>query len=183
MENQQTTVARINQVNILMLQTSDQLIPIKPICEALGIDAKSQRDKIHEDEDLDSTAVLSTSVGGDGKDREMFCLPLKMVFGWLYTINPKNVKPEAKETVRQYRKECYNALYAHFAERSEFIEQKAELIENALDDYRLHQDEFKGAKSKMYDSRNRLDEARAMDFESWRGQKLQLTLDLATEVN
>lgn len=148
MENQQTTVARINQVNILMLQTGDQLIPIKPICEALGIDAKNQREKIQDDEDLNSTGVLSTSVGGDGKDREMYCLPLKMVFGWLFTINPKNVKPEARESVREYRKQCYDALYAYFNERAQFIEQKAVMIEDSLSVYREHQNEFKGAKTK-----------------------------------
>ena len=44
----------------------------------------------------------------------MVCLPLMYIYGWLFTINPKNVAPEAKETVTKYRMECYQALYRHF---------------------------------------------------------------------
>lgn len=118
------TIVRVNNVDIVA--TSDeQLIPIKPICEALGIDVDSQRKKIQEDEDLGSTAVLSTAVGADGKDREMLCLPIRYIFGWLFTINPKNVKPEAQEAVRAYRRRCYDALYQHF-----FGTQKRQLEQN-----------------------------------------------------
>ena len=47
-----------------------KLVPIKPICEALGIDYASQFTKIKNDEDLSSTVVLSTIVATDGKERE-----------------------------------------------------------------------------------------------------------------
>jgi len=102
----------INNVDIVV--TDDNLVPIKPICEALGIDAKVQRQKIQEDEDLCSVGVLSTSTGADGKQYDMYCLPHQFIYGWLFTINPKNVKPEAKESVRKYRKACYETLYNHF---------------------------------------------------------------------
>ena len=87
-----------------------KLVPIKPICEALGIDYASQFTKIKNDEDLSSTVVLSTIVATDGKEREMVCLPMEFIFGWLFTINPKNVKPEAQEAVRTYRMQCYHVL-------------------------------------------------------------------------
>lgn len=106
------TIVRINEIDIIV--TEDGMVPIKPICDALGIDVDSQRKKIQEDEDLGSTAVLSTAVGADGKEREMCCLPHKFIYGWLFTINPKNVKPEAKENVRKYRMKCYKALFCHF---------------------------------------------------------------------
>lgn len=44
----------------------------------------------------------------------MFCLPLEYVYGWIFTINPKNVSEGAKESVRKYRRECYDVLYCHF---------------------------------------------------------------------
>ena len=53
-----------------------QLVPIKPICDALGIDAKAQRNRIDRDEILNSTGVIMTSVAADGKEREMYCIPL-----------------------------------------------------------------------------------------------------------
>ena len=106
-------IARVNNVDIV--STSDeQLVPIRPICEALGIAYQPQHQKLQEDEDLSSVITLSMTTGADGKKYEMVCLPVEFVFGWLFTINPKNVKPEAQPAVRRYRMECYRALYEHF---------------------------------------------------------------------
>lgn len=120
-------ITRVNNVDIVA--TSDeQMVPIKPICEALGIDVENQRKKIQDDEDLSSVAVLSTATGADGKQYEMLCMPIRYVFGWLFTINPKNVKPEAQEAVRAYRRRCYDALYSHF-----FGSQKRQLEQNQIE--------------------------------------------------
>lgn len=105
----------INNVDIVV--TNDGLVPIKPICEALGIEVEPQRRKLKEDEDLDSVTTIKVATGADGKQYEMVCLPHQFVYGWLFTINPKNVKPEAKETVRKYRMECFWILYNHFHEQ------------------------------------------------------------------
>lgn len=106
-------IARVNNVDIV--STSDeQLVAIKPICEALGIDYKVQWQKIKDSEDLSSVMVLSTTTGADGKSYEMCCLPVEFIYGWLFTINPKNVKPEAQEAVRVYRMMCYRSLYQYF---------------------------------------------------------------------
>ncbi len=111
----QTLISKINGVDIVTVERDGEIfVPIKPICEAIGIDDRAQRDKIQSDEILGATGVLSTSVAADGKGREMFCLPLKYVYGWLFTINPKNVAPEAREAVTLYRRECYDSLYEHF---------------------------------------------------------------------
>ena len=109
------SIININGTEIFAESTEDGIfVPIKPICTAIGVDFKSQYEKLQNDEILASTMVLSTTVGADGKDREMVCLPLMYIYGWLFTINPKNVAPEAKETVTKYRMECYQALYRHF---------------------------------------------------------------------
>lgn len=39
---------------------------------------------------------------------------LRDVYGWLATINPGKVAPEAREAVTRYRRECYDVLYEHF---------------------------------------------------------------------
>jgi hypothetical protein len=71
----------VNNVDIVAANNAEKLVPIKPICEALGIDAKVQRSKIQDDPDLCSIGVLSTSIGADGKQYEMYCLPIQFVFG------------------------------------------------------------------------------------------------------
>ncbi len=115
-------------------------LPVKPICEAIGVDSASQRTKMQEDEILSSVGVLSTSTGADGKSYEMLGLPVRYIFGWLFTINPKNVRADARDKVLDYRRRCYDALYDHFAgaakkaaesarAEADLLRRKSELIE------------------------------------------------------
>lgn len=86
----QTLISNINGVDIVTVDRDGEIfVPIKPICEAIGIDVESQRDKIQADEILNSVAVFCTATGADGKQYEMHCLPLRYTYGWLFTINPK----------------------------------------------------------------------------------------------
>lgn len=109
-------ISKINGVDIVTVEQNGEVyVPIKPICTALGIDDKAQRDKLNSDEFFVSTGGIITSVAEDGKSREMYSLPLRYVYGWLATINPGKVAPDAKEAVMNYRRKCYDVLYEHFA--------------------------------------------------------------------
>lgn len=176
MEKQQKTIARINDVSITMIENGDKLIPIRPICDALGIDEKPQRVKIQGDEFLSSTAALRVAVGADGRNREMLCIPYKYIFGWLFTINPKNVKPEAQEAVSRYRMECYEALYAHFAEQSEYLEQKQVALEKQMEEVERIRYDFKNAKSRLDEANSALNNIRKLSFAEWKSNKSQLQL-------
>lgn len=171
------TIARVNKVAIVAGNDSQKLVPIKPICDALGIDFPNQFRKIKEDEDLNSTVVLSTMVASDGKDREMACLPLEFVFGWLFTINPKNVKPEAQEAVRSYRMECYRALYSHFTAYSRFNEDKQAILSDEFEKYQELQANFNQAKKDLAESKKRMNMAKDLTFEEWEEKQKQMTLD------
>jgi hypothetical protein len=110
MNPQTRTVTVINQIEILVIENDQKLVPIKPICEALGVGFASQKEKIEKHEILGSESRLSICEAADGKQRQMFCLPIKYVLGWVFTINPLNVKEEAKQTVTMNKKACYEAL-------------------------------------------------------------------------
>ena len=108
-------IRRINGVEIFAeTKDGDVFVPIRPICQALGIDYKTQYDKIQEDEFYTSTVGIIPTVGADGKERDMFCLPLMYAMLWLGSINPSKVKPEAKEAVMKYKLECAKAIHFHF---------------------------------------------------------------------
>lgn len=82
MENSKNTASTVaakinNQELVIISENTGKLVPIKPICAALGIDFKSQYAKLKDDENLSSVMVLSTTTGADGKNYERFCLPLK----------------------------------------------------------------------------------------------------------
>lgn len=102
----------INNVDIVV--TDDNLVPIKPICEALGVDNEGQRQRIERDEILTSVAFMTKATGKDGKTYDMIALPIKYVFGWLFTIDLSRVNPNIRDIVVKYKRECYETLYNHF---------------------------------------------------------------------
>lgn len=172
------TLAKINKVNILLVENGEMWVPIKPICEALGIVTDTQVRKLKEDEILNSVTTLRVATGADKKQYEMVCIPFKYVFGWLFSINPKNVAPEAKETVLAYRKECYDVLYNHFTAHSRFYEHKQKIIAEKREELSRLKSDFRTAKNKMSDAERDLDEVVFMKYDQWEGAERQTILEL-----
>lgn len=85
---------------------------VRPICDALGIDSKSQRAKLHGKNW--ATGVIITSVGADGKNREMYMVDRRTLTMWLATIDTNRVKEEARPTLEAYQLEAANALDSYF---------------------------------------------------------------------
>ena len=175
------TVTKVNDVMILVGNNPERLVPIKPICKALGIDHDSQRQKIQDDLDLNSTASLITVVAYDGKEREMFCLQLQYIFGWLFTINPKNVKLKAEETVRQYRMQCYKALFEYFTEPQSFHKQRQGAMEIQVKDYQEKQRRFKDAQKEMNEAKGKINEVMSITIEQWRSNNKQLEFNFSDQ--
>ena len=53
-------------------------------------------------------------VAKDGKNREVLCLPLGYLHGWLAGIELSRVNPQIKPLLKQYQLECFDVLYNHF---------------------------------------------------------------------
>lgn len=174
------SLAKINNVTIqLVNDNSQKLVPIRPICDALGLPHQPQLAKIKEDEFLSSVVTLSVTAGADKKRYEMVCLPLQYIFGWLFTINPKNVNKDARESVTKYRIECYNALYHHFAAQEEFLTMKQELINKHLEKYESIRQDFRDAEKRLKEAKANLYKAKDFTFEEWAFQTRQMSLDFA----
>ncbi|MEX0445243.1 phage antirepressor N-terminal domain-containing protein [Xenorhabdus sp. SGI246] len=87
-------------------------VPMKPIVEGIGLDWKSQLTKLNQR--FKSTMVEIPMVAADGKMRDMICLPLRKLAGWLQTIYPNKVKPEIRDKVIRYQDECDDVLYEYW---------------------------------------------------------------------
>ena len=112
----QQTISIINGVEISAVadESGNIFVPVKPICDAIGVAYQTQHLKLQDHEILAPTITLRVMVAADGKKREMVCLPLEFVYGWIFTINAKNVSEGAHDAVLRYQLECYKALYEHF---------------------------------------------------------------------
>lgn len=109
------------QGNELAYTTVDGVhyVAIKPICEAIGLRHDSALEGIKNDEILAQLYGVHRIVAGDNKMREMGCLPLAYLNGWLFTIDAGKVGEQAKSVLLAYKRECYRVLFEHFFGRQE----------------------------------------------------------------
>ncbi|MDP0299330.1 phage antirepressor N-terminal domain-containing protein [Glaesserella parasuis] len=107
-------------------------VPMKQVAENIGLDWKAQHRRLSNNEVLNSTMVIMTTVAEDGKNREMVCLPLHYLNGWLFGVKVSKVKPELKEKLIRYQKECYEVLWDYWTTgvaKWDEIRQRREVLE------------------------------------------------------
>lgn len=180
--NSTTTVAIVNNQKIQIITSEgNEFIPVRPICDALGIDPNGQIQRIKRTQILNSVAVTLHATGADEKNYEMTVLPLRFVFGWLFTIDSNLVKDESREAVLQYQLQCYNALYDHFKSYVDFVDFRQQEIDEALQQYDEARTDFSGAKNKLREARELLDEKRQINYQSFLNNARQMKLDFCED--
>jgi len=98
----------------LVNHDGEPFVPMKPVVENMGLDWKTQYDKLTAK--FASTMGIIPIVAEDGKQREMLCLPLRKFPAWLYSINPTKVKPELRDKIVQYQEECDDVLWKYWTQ-------------------------------------------------------------------
>ncbi len=174
-----TTVATINNTKIVVIENGEKRVAVKPICEALGVSMQGQLERLKSDPILSSTVKTSLTVGADQKEREMVTIPFKFVFGWLFRIDSRNVKEEARESVLRYQLECYNALYDHFTELDEYMRYRQLAAEKVWEEVEAARDGFKMAKSLLDEKKKEFADIRALTLADFRQQRAQLQIDFS----
>lgn len=112
-ETTATTLAAVEFHGATLVTTLVDGVPsvaLRPVCEAIGLDWAAQYQRIGRDPVLSSTVVVTTTVAEDGKRREMTCLPLKHLNGWLFGVDANRVAPEVRDRLIEYQRECYDVL-------------------------------------------------------------------------
>jgi hypothetical protein len=116
-----TVVAKSNVIpfrscKLLLVEHNGQpFVPMKPVVEGMGLAWQTQHRKLMEGR-FASTITIMVIVAEDGKNREMACLPLKKLPGWLMSIHASKVRADLRENVLAYQDECDDALWAYWNE-------------------------------------------------------------------
>jgi hypothetical protein len=114
-QNDTAELARIPVAGTELLATMVGGVPhvaLTPMCEALGIDPKSQRRKL----DAKSWArkVMMTSRDSAGRAQDMYMVDRRTMTMWLATIDENRVDEAARPIVRTFQSEAAEALDAYF---------------------------------------------------------------------
>jgi hypothetical protein len=99
-----------------VVENGQKWVSVNKICENLGIATNRQINKLKSDPTYEARLIEVPTAGGVQK---VFCIPLEKLNGWLFTINPNKVKPEAREKLIAYKNECFKVLYEHFINKSQ----------------------------------------------------------------
>lgn len=113
MTTQIQTIQFNHQSLVTFEQNGTHYTAMKPICENIGLCWDGQRQRIQRDEVLSEGAVIIT-VPSNGGDQQMICLPIEYINGWLFGIDINRCKPEIRDTLIKYKKECYQALHDYW---------------------------------------------------------------------
>ena len=87
--------------------------PMKPIIDSMGMDWASQFTKLKQ-RFKTSIVKITMQLPGDNQRRDIICLALRKLAGWLQTISANKVRPEIREKVIQYQEECDDVLYEYW---------------------------------------------------------------------
>lgn len=104
-----------DEIIAVRVQDGTVYVPVRPICELIGVNWAAQYQRIQRD------AILSEIVSGVvvtptphvnkfANPQEMICLPLDFLNGWLFGMNASRVKVEIREKLLTYQRECYRVL-------------------------------------------------------------------------
>ena len=113
-KNEITKVPFYGNEIVVIEKNGKQFVAMKPIIEALGLDWKSQHKLIQRDPVLSTMVVTETVASKDGFKREMTCLALDCLNGWLFKVPASRYKGKKQEAIIRYQKECYQALHEYF---------------------------------------------------------------------
>ena len=105
-----------DEVIAVRLDNGEVLVPIRPICENMGLSWSAQYERINRDPVLVDFSASVRVTRTEGAPRDLLCLPLKYLPGWLFGVSANRVKPELRERVVRYQRECYDVLAEAFTE-------------------------------------------------------------------
>lgn len=113
MNNQLVTIPVPGTSNPIMAVQHDgtEWASITHVCDALGIDSKSQRRKI-QGKSWACGVMMTLQVAG--QNREVFMVDRRTLTMWLATIDTNRVSEAARPTLEAYQLEAANALDAYF---------------------------------------------------------------------
>lgn len=113
MSNQLVTIPVPGAANPIMAMqhNGNEWASITHVCDALGIDSKSQRRKV-QNKPWACGVMMTLQVAG--QNREVFMVDRRTLTMWLATIDTNRVNEAARPTLEAYQLEAANALDAYF---------------------------------------------------------------------
>jgi hypothetical protein len=129
--NQVQNISFHGQTVAVFSQNNQHYVAMKPICENIGLQWEAQLKRIQRNAIL-NTAMSMMDTPSNGGKQKTACLPLDYLNGWLFGVDAKRVKPEIRERLLTYQRECFRVLNNHFNQPKQTIKLPAPANANIL---------------------------------------------------
>jgi hypothetical protein len=110
---QKTVTFYDDEVTALRMEDGTVYVPIRPLCEHLGVSWPSQSNRLNRDPILSEVKGVFM-VNTPGGQQQAVCLPLDYLNGWLFKMDAARVKDTVRERLLRYQRDCYKVLAAAF---------------------------------------------------------------------
>lgn len=118
-----------DEVTAVLVEAGDRrevFVPLRPLVDNLGLAWSGQYERLRRDPvlsaEIRSVRVTRTEAARSQEgspvevSREMVCLPLDYLNGWLFGINAARVKDEIRDRLIRYQRDCFRVLHEAFLE-------------------------------------------------------------------
>jgi hypothetical protein len=181
-----------DQIVAVQMEDGSVFVPIRQMCELLGIGYQGQIDRIRRDAVLQKyEAEVRVANPEGGGTQATNCLALKYVPGWLFGITASRVREEVREKLILYQEQVYDIIWQAFRDevaplaREEFdikprLDDLAAIEQMGLAIYRLarQQRAMEARLDNVEDTLWEVDERTRGDVERLRGELNALELRL-----
>lgn len=102
-----------DEIIAVRMPNGEVYIPLRHICSMIGVDWGGQRRRVLGDPVLsDAVVTIDVTVTDEYRTvrRAMLCLPLDLLQGFLFGINPNRVRADLREPLIRYQREAYKVL-------------------------------------------------------------------------
>lgn len=112
-----------DELEVVSTPDGQHWVVLARLCAPLGLLPHGQAEK------LKAAPWACTQIicvhDASGRKQEVFCINLRSVAGWLFSINAGKVRPELREKLVRYQRECAEVLADHFLGRRGALPQGA----------------------------------------------------------
>ncbi len=103
-----------DSISAVQMSTGDIYVPIRQMCELLGISYQGQIDRIRRDPVLSKYELMSPIEQAQGGSQSANCIALKYIPGWLFGINASRVKAGVRDKLLLYQEQVYDVIWQAF---------------------------------------------------------------------
>jgi hypothetical protein len=167
------TTINTKEIITYIFNDTQKIVPITPICEAIGILVSYQVERIEADAIL-NPAFIQLSVSDENEAITIIpCLPIKYILGWIGSIITTVPGEDYIQNLDVYKEACYDAFYDYLTQTAVFYQEKARKLNEFISTEIELKNKISNSENLLIQTINTRNAYRYLTFEEWQASQNQ----------